>query len=289
MLRPQLFLGGGVQLAVSFVHRTSQVVVIALGIAAVPAAIHSAQDPLAQLGVTAASARDTLMNSLASGSVNIWGAAAAFKKADAAVRAQLVTGALAWARTYTASPEFKTAYTQLREERKPKAPVFKGTPEEELAAMLAKQKADAQKSQEDMKKALESMTPDMRKQVEAGMKEAAAAIAQMDTPEMRKIQLDGLRMQRDAQKTQYAADSAKWEAEYPVNPAALIAKRLRSFLDLSATVNFDAKTEPRDGKLRFVDPQLERKSAEWKLCYRAGRPAVEAARAAAQSWLAELK
>jgi hypothetical protein len=60
-------------------------------------------------------------------------------------------------------------------------------------------------------------------------------------------------------------------------------------IDLSASVDFDAKLEPRDGKLRFVDPQYERKPADWKLCYCAGRPAVEAARAAAQAWLAELQ
>jgi hypothetical protein len=54
-------------------------------------------------------------------------------------------------------------------------------------------------------------------------------------------------------------------------------------------VDYGAKLEPRDGMMRFVDPALERKPANWKLCYRAGRETVEAARAAATAWLAELR
>lgn len=271
------------------VQRTAPVFVVALGIFIVPSVIHSAQDALAQLGVSPKAASNAVVTGVTSGSVNTWAVGRAFKAADAAVRAELASGGIAWAKAHTQSPEFASAYAKLREDRKPQAPVYTDTPEEALDKQLAKQKADAQKNAEDMKKALETMPPDVRTQVEEGMKGAAAALAQMDTPEMRKIQLDGMRMERESRKTQYAADLKKWEAEYPANPTPLIAKRLKAFLDLSASVNFDAKVEPRDGKLRFVDPQLERKPSDWKLLYRAGRPAVDAARAAAQAWLAELK
>ena len=276
-------------MVIRLIQRTAQVFVVALGISSVPAVIHSAQDALAQLGVSPKAAGDSVMSGVTSGSANTWAVAKAFKAADAALRAQLASGGIAWAKAYTQSPEFASAYAKLREGRKPQAPVYTDTPEEALEKQLAKQKADAQKNAEDMKKALETMPPDVRKQVEEGIKGAAAALAQMDTPEMRKTQLDGMRMERESRKTQYAADLEKWEAEYPANPTPLIAKRLKAFLDLSASVDFDARVEPKDGKLRFVDPQLERKPADWKLLYRAGRPAVDAARAAAQAWLVELK
>jgi hypothetical protein len=276
-------------MVVRLIQRTAQVFFVALGIFIVPAAMHSAQDVLAQLGVKPKAASDAVMTGVTSGSVNTWAVAKSFKMADAAVRAELASGGIAWAKTYTQSPEFASAYAKLREERKPQAPVYTDTPEEALEQQLARQKDEAQKNAEDMKKALETMPPDVRKQVEEGMKGAAAALAQMDTPEMRKIQLDGMRMERESRKTQYADDLKQWEAEYPANPTPLISKRLKAFLDLSASVNFDAKVEPRDGKLRFVDPQYERKPADWKLLYRAGRPAVDAARASAQAWLAELK
>jgi hypothetical protein len=225
------------------------------------------------------------MSGLTGGWANYGIAAPAFKKADAAARAQFATAGVAWAKGYTASPEFKAAYAKLREQRKPTEPTFTDTPEE----VLAKQKAEQDKNFEKSKKSLEAMAPDIRKQVEEGLKQAEAAMKQMDTPEMRKMQLDGIRMQREGEMQSYKDDLAKWQQEYPENPVPVIAKRLKAFLDLSATVDFDAKLAPRGDKMVFVNPEYERKSSEWKVCYRAGRDAVQAARTAAEAWLAELK
>ena len=38
----------------------------------------------------------------------------------------------------------------------------------------------------------------------------------------------------------------------------------------------------------FVNPAYQAKSAQWKTCYRAGKQATTAARAAVQAWLKEL-
>jgi hypothetical protein len=38
----------------------------------------------------------------------------------------------------------------------------------------------------------------------------------------------------------------------------------------------------------FADPAVEAKPSEWKMCFRAGKPATEAARAFAQKWLNDL-
>lgn len=79
-------------------------------------------------------------------------------------------------------------------------------------------------------------------------------------------------------------DKAENEKKYPSDPAELVKKRLTDFLVISATVDFDA--EVNGG--RFVNPEYEKKSAEWKMCYRAGKEVVEAARVEAQKWLDEL-
>jgi hypothetical protein len=42
------------------------------------------------------------------------------------------------------------------------------------------------------------------------------------------------------------------------------------------------------GKMKFADPQLESKSSEWKMCFRAGKEPVDAARAFAAEWLNQL-
>jgi hypothetical protein len=189
----------------------------------------------------------------------------------------------------TTSPAFLKAYAAQRAEVKPEAPTFTGTSEEELAREMTKQKADQEKSAEEMKKLMASLPPDQRTGIEEGLKGAAAAVAQMNTPEMRKVRLDGIRMQRESATTEYRESLKRWEQDYPENPAPIIRRRLQAFLDLSATVDFNAQLEKRNGAMVFVNPAYERKDANWKLCYRAGRETVEGARAAVQAWLTELR
>jgi hypothetical protein len=69
------------------------------------------------------------------------------------------------------------------------------------------------------------------------------------------------------------------EKKYPADPAELIKKRLEDFLAVSATVDFDAAAEG----------DYHQKSPEYKMCYRAGKEVVDAAREEAQSWLDEIK
>jgi hypothetical protein len=67
-----------------------------------------------------------------------------------------------------------------------------------------------------------------------------------------------------------------------------VANVLQQFLAAGADVDFDAKLTPSGGAMTFVNPDYEQKSSEWKMCFRAGRAPVAAARAAGQAWLKEL-
>jgi len=80
-------------------------------------------------------------------------------------------------------------------------------------------------------------------------------------------------------------DKGENEKKYPQDPADMIRKRLTDFLAVSANVDFDAELTPAR---TFVRPEYEKKSSEWKMCFRAGRSVVEAARVEAQKWLDEL-
>ena len=266
------------------IRRPALVFAAALGLTAAL----SAADVLTQLGLTPAAAREILMSGVGSGWVNYSMAASAFKKAPVELRVELAQGAIAWARAFTESPDFKTSYAKLRETRRPQAPKFEGTPEEEYARQREKQAKDQAKGAEDMKKAMAQMAPDQRKQMEEAMQQAAEVMKQMDTPEMRKMMLDGIRMSREQQTAEYNAGMKKWADEYPENPAPVIAKRLKAFLDMSAAVDFDAKLVEKNGKMRFVNPAYESKPSEWKVCYRLGKEPVAAARAAAEAWMKEL-
>lgn len=269
----------------SQITRRSAVVLVA---AAITVGALSAADVLGQLGVNAAAAKEAVMSDLGSGWLDYGLAAPAFRKAPVALRVQLVEGAIAWTKAYTASAEFKTAYATLRANRKPEAPAFEGTPEQEVARQREQQAKDQAKASEDMKQALASMPAEQRKQMEAAMKAAAAVAQQMDTPEMRKMMLDGIRMEREEKTRTYQGDLKKWQEEYPESPAPVIAKRLKAFLDTSAGVDFDAKLEKKNGTMRFVNESYESKPSEWKLWYRAGKEPVAAARVAIGAWLKEL-
>jgi hypothetical protein len=106
---------------------------------------------------------------------------------------------------------------------------------------------------------------------------------------MRTMQLAGIRYARAAAAEKHAAAVRTWEAQYPADPSRLIARRLRAFLDVSAEVDYTATLESRGGAMRFTNAAYESKSSEWKLCYRAGKETVDAARESAARWLNELE
>jgi hypothetical protein len=75
------------------------------------------------------------------------------------------------------------------------------------------------------------------------------------------------------------------EKKYPADANELIKKRLQEFLTLSASVDFEAEVSGG----RFVNPEYEAKSREWKMCYRAGKAVIMAAREEVELWLKELE
>ena len=75
------------------------------------------------------------------------------------------------------------------------------------------------------------------------------------------------------------------DKKYPANPDELIKKRLQSFMEISATVDFDATL---NGSM-FANPEYEKKSDQWKMCFRAGKAVIAAAREEVATWLKELE
>ena len=86
-------------------------------------------------------------------------------------------------------------------------------------------------------------------------------------------------------KIDNAVDKGKNEKLYPSDPSEMVKQRLQDFLVVSKTVDFDAEVQNK----KFVRPDYERKSAQWKMCYRAGKEVVEAAQTEAIKWLQELE
>ncbi len=241
-----------------------------------------AQSALGSLGVSDATGRQIVDAWLSNGYINPTPAAKAFKSAGPASRATLVTNAIAWAKTYTESAGFKAEYERQRQASRPSLPDVKGSVDDELAT----QSAERKKSVEEMKKSLAQFPPDMRKQMEAAVKEAEANNLKLDTDaQMVAIFRQGIEAQRASEQEAYKGRLAAYEKRWPADSTVLVARRLQEFLDISKDVDFDAKLVPSGRLMRFADPRYEEKPPVWKLCYRAGREACSAARGAAQAWL----
>jgi hypothetical protein len=80
-------------------------------------------------------------------------------------------------------------------------------------------------------------------------------------------------------------DKAIWEKAYPADPTMLVKKKLQEYLQLVATVDFNAKLTTGGNRTKFVDPVYEKKSQQWKACYRAGKEVNDVVIPFVKEWL----
>jgi hypothetical protein len=245
-----------------------------------------AQSGLKELGVSEAQAQREAVSVVADGFVPVHLAAKAFRAAAPSARAALVKGALSWARTYTQSAAFRTDYDRRREQDRPKAPASQGSVDDELARQRAEQRKGIEQARENLK----NLSPEMRKQMEAVIKQMEEQVAKMEKdPQMAAMLRQGVEAQRADNQGNYQQLVAAHEKRFPPDPNTLIARRLAEFLEMSKDVDFGARLVPGPGgKQVFAEARYEDKPAEWKLCYRAGAEATRAAREFAADWLKTL-
>ena len=239
-----------------------------------------AGDVLSELKISKKDAASETIASLAGGHVNTWRVRSVFKAASPAMRAALVEQTLVWTKAYVSSPQFAKDYAAYREERKPQPPERTTTVDQELA----KRKKERDEQLAEAKKNVAEVPAEYRKMAEEGYKASVEAMKQMDTPEFRKIERQGIEMERRQEDENYEESLERWEEDLPADPKELVKARLEQFLDATEDVDFEATLNGR----RFADAQYERKPQEWKLAYRAGKEPVEKARKFAEQWLKEL-
>jgi hypothetical protein len=244
-----------------------------------------AQDHLATLGISEGRAKEAVFDSFMSDAVSIAGKPAAFTAMPPEARVAMVNFALNLARTFVESDDFKRRYADHREANGPDP-----LPEEQTAEQVfQRQRAGFENQVTEMRKLFDQITPEQRATLEQGWTEMRARLDEMEKGEKRK-EIEGLlKDERDAQVRNRDAAMKEFEKTYPADPRALVAMRLRHFLDATADVNYAAQLVDKDRKKVFADPALEAKPAQWKMAFRAGKPATEAARTFAQRWLADLK
>ena len=244
-------------------------------------------DILQALGVSTTAANDSVLNSFFNGTIVLAGTRAAFLAATAEQRALLVRGAVAAARAYTATADFAARYASLRETQRPERASVPQNGEEAQAAQLKQLEAVAKEAL----KLAENMPPQAREDLIENIEFTKRQLAELNKDPKHRAAVDAAaREAAKAAADEFQRATARFEADYPSDIRQLITTRLQAFLSMSATVDFSAKLiEKENKKMEFVNPTFESMPREWKMLYRAGKPSVDAARAAAQDWLKALE
>jgi hypothetical protein len=244
----------------------------------------AAQDHLATLGISEGRAKEAVFDSFMADAVSLAGKPAAFIAMSPASRVALVNFALTLSRTFVESDDFKRRYADHREANGPEP-----LPEAQSADAIFKKQRDGFENQvAEMRKLFDQITPEQRATLEEGWKEMRDQFDAMEKGERRAQIEANIKAQRAEQVRQRDAAMKEFDKTYPADPRALVAMRLRRFLDVTKDVDYSAQLVDKDKKKVFADAAFEARPAEWKMAFRAGKPATDAARAFAQQWLADL-
>jgi hypothetical protein len=239
-----------------------------------------------QLGISAEDADRNILYSTLDGHFRYSGVKAASRFATGE-RVKAVQELAAYAKQYTRSAAFKAEYEKLRNRRKPPEPVpaktveeIKAEERERLERQIKQQEINAKSENEKIRNSVQYALPRLQKD-----------LSELDNPDNRVIKLrtDQAQKSYQAGKKRYDDAMLKLEADYPSNPEHFIRKRLQEILAITADVDYNAELREEQTLKKFVNPDYEKKPAEWKLAFRAGKETTDAVRSQAEKWLREIK
>jgi len=236
-----------------------------------------------RLGINAANAgRDSIDSVMAGAGFGLIGSIVApFKTLPVDDRADVVRSLALCMQAYYQSDEFKADYAKIRLERKPQPPTYDKTPEQEVDESIA----DSKKQMAEARTSLLPMLPQAnRAEVEQSYR---GNEKMLDDPTMRQYRLTGVQAERAERQADYEKALQTWEQTFPEDPKTIIVQRLKDFIALADSIDFDAQLVVKDGRKTFANPEYESKPSEWKWAFRTGRASVAAAREIAANWLAE--
>ncbi len=204
-------------------------------------------------------------------------------------RPAMVRSAVDFAKAYTRSEEFYRRYQTFREGKKPERP----DPPKSMDELRNEQKEQLQKSLKEIEDNLKNATPQEKEQYKAvldGLRESIKSLDDPNNPMYSKDIEKAYQQDYEGQLETFRKDSLEWVQEWTTDPKPMLIRGLGKFLEISTDVDFGAAVvRHSSGYTSFANPEYESKPPEWKLCFRAGRGAVDAARAVAEEWLKELQ
>ena len=240
-----------------------------------------------QLGISKQMGDESIRESFLQGYLYNYGAKSA-KNIVAGNRAAVTKDLLTYTKEYINTDAFKKEYEKKRAGTKPMEPQKKiaKTKEEIRKGMID----DTKKAIEDMEKQMPTFAPDVKKIMAEMLVSQKQQLKDYQDPNSQLIEImaQGEKMTVENDLKNYDERIKKWETEYPVNSGVFIKKRIQQYLDIVSTVDFTAALKDVNGKKKFANDTYERKSADWKKVYRAGKEVNDVAKAFAASWIKEL-
>ena len=240
-------------------------------------------DVLSDIGLTRPEAQQKVVDGITSGSIYL---PAACHKLTLSQRSSVLSNVVSFAKSYIQTDDFKQRYTSWRTAAKP------ASQSKDYGQVQQEQKdqiANMKKSLVETKASMAKLPASTQTAMQGAIKQQEKIIAEMEAGTspmlMKRESIDQLNKYADAD---YQEKVKKWETDYPADPMVMIRKQLTAFLEQSNGVDFSAKLADRNGKKYFVNPDYERKSDNWKRCFRAGSEATSTAQQLAKTWLTEL-
>ncbi len=166
----------------------------------------------------------------------------------------------AYVRLYVNSQEFLNDYSARREAAKPTEEPYR--PSKTELDHMRKSLKEAEASYGQAKNA-PGMTREALTAYEKGLAQMRKQLADYEDP---------------------TPNKTRWLKTYPEDPSIAVKARLEEYLQLAATVDFNAELTGGNRK-KFVNPAYEKKSLKWKAIYRAGREVNGATTAFVKEWL----
>jgi flagellar biosynthesis GTPase FlhF len=244
---------------------------------------------LALLGIKRDSAINYIKTSIAYGTLSF---PAEAKKVAVAARTEIAVDMVALAKEYTETAAFKQWYAELRKAKEPHMPLAaRSSAPNSVSTQLAQTNTQIEETRKKMAAAPENERQAYQTFID-NLQKTAVEQAEMEqrqrannepTPDMASNQayMHDVKLYNDS--------LAIWKTIYPESPVPLIKARLQQYIDLLATVDFSAQTTTDEkGIQKFVNTDYEKKSGDWKRCYRAGKDVNDAARTSVFQWLSSL-
>ena len=244
-------------------------------------------DPWKEMGISKQEGEDYITESFLRGYLYIYGTTN-LQKIVSGNRTEIAKEVLGYCKKHVSTASFSSEYREFRKKIQPVAPNIKNK-EQIRTELVSNCEEQITNNQQMVNYALVMKNMDMKKKAEKAMGKYRKILEEINTGNSKlmteQMVYEDMRYQSDLDK--YQKKICQWEKDYPADTRQLIKRRLEYFLDVTRDIDFNASLKELNGKKIFVNPVYEKKPAEWKMGYRAGKDVVQTARTFAGQWIKE--